>query len=509
MAPSQEKPGRGRNLVATDLKDRWKTLQLVGPVFELIHRSATRANIDHHQYDLAQLSLRLIDYVVHNQASLEGAVSLDSAVDHLTQSARRMNPDDPDRPYIKVARLVFKAIFNDGRPHKASWLDADNYDGQVHEDEFGFRLLRMIDSDAGAAIAATDEAILLYLRALDTDLADQALALKLMVEIQMEAGEFDKALETAKQATRTAQGLSASLRERLTDTKRDIRAIDWDGAMPGWLKEVQGKIGQQLERDRQLLELARSAGEDPDAQDACQEIAGEVLAGQRVWTALEVHLQAAIPTFLDAQVSQRFNPRGLAALIDMTQDVLDPALTSAEPVLLRGVDALVKGVVAPPVPVVWGLGELTDILFKPPTRYDRKPPEFDDPGELIEVAPHSLPTDVTQAAISVFSAAMTEPTRLSELLAAARRRADDVEDPDMLQDVIWASTLWLFVDGNDSAPEREIHQSGRGGLGSILTSLTVARGDDVLADVRYQGPDLTVAQSVMLDAIDKGESVTL
>lgn len=496
-------------MVATDLKDRWRTLQLLGPIFELIHRSATRANIEHHQYDLAQLSLRLIDYVVHNQASLEGAVSLDSVVDHLTQVARRMNPDDPDRPYIKVARLVVKAIFNDGRPHTASWLDADNYDGQVHEDEFRFRLLRMIDSEAGAAIAATDEAILLYLRALDTDLADQALALKLMVEIQMEAGEFDKALETAKQATRTAQGLSASLRERLTDTKRDIRAIDWDGAMPGWLKEVQGKIGQQLERDRQLLDLARSSGEDPEAQDACQAIAAEVLTGQRVWTALEVHLQAAIPTFLEAQATQRFNPRGLAAVIDMTQDVLDPALTAPEQVFLGGVDTLVKGVVVPPVPVVWGLGELTDILFKPPTRYDRKPPEFDDPGELVDVAPDSLPDDVTRSALSVLSIAMAKPTALSELLADARRRAEDVEDLDMLQDVIWAATLWLFVDGNTSVPEAEIHRPARGDLGSMLTALTVAVGDDALADERYQGPDLTVAQSVMLDIIDKGEAVML
>jgi hypothetical protein len=51
--------------------------------------------------------------------------------------------------------------------------------------------------------------------------------------------------------------------------------------MPGWLKEVQGKIGQQLERDRQLLDLARSSGEGPAAQDACQAIAAEVLTGQR------------------------------------------------------------------------------------------------------------------------------------------------------------------------------------------------------------------------------------
>ena len=108
---------------ATDLKDRWKTLQLLSPVFDVINRSAPRANIDHHQYELAQLSLRLIDYVVHNQASLEGAVSLDSLMDHLTQAARKMNPDDPDRPYAKVASIVFKGLFNDGRPHTVTWLD--------------------------------------------------------------------------------------------------------------------------------------------------------------------------------------------------------------------------------------------------------------------------------------------------------------------------------------------------------------------------------------------------
>jgi tetratricopeptide (TPR) repeat protein len=493
---------------ATDLKDRWKTLQLLSPVFEVINRSAPRANIDHHQYDLAQLSLRLIDYVVHNQASLEGAVSLESLMDHLTQSARKMNPDDPDRPYAKVASIVFKGLFNDGRPHTVNWLDADASDGRVHDDLFRFRLLRMIDSEGGAALAATDEAILLYLRALDTDLADQALALKLMVEIQMQAGEFDKALETAKQATRTAQGLSASLRERLTDTKRDIRAVDWDGAMPSWLKEVQGKIRQQLDRDRQLLDLARSSGDDPEAQDACQAIAAEVMTGQQVWTALEIHLQAAIPTFLKAQAMQRFNPRGLAAMIDMTRDVLDPALAAPEPVFLGGVDVLIQGIGAPPVPVAWGLGELTDALFKPPTRYDRKPPDFDDPGELVDVAPDSLPEDVTRSALAVLGAAVQEPIRLSGLITAARRDADAVEDAALLQDVIWASALWLFVEGSASTVggDDETTHPARGDLGSLLARLTVVVDDKNLADERYQGPDLTVAQSVMLDILDKEEA---
>jgi tetratricopeptide (TPR) repeat protein len=491
---------------SNDLKDRWKTLQLLAPVFELIHRSAPRANIDHHQYDLAQLSLRLIDYVVHNQASLEGAVSLDSAVDHLTQAARRMNPEDPDRPYQKVARLVFKGIFNDGRPHTASWLDADVSDGQVHDDPFKFRLLRMVDSDSGAAIAATDEAILLYLRALDTDLADQALALKLMVEIQMAAGEFEKALQTARQATRTARGLSASLREQLTDTKRDVSAVDWDGHMPGWLKEVQGKIAQQIDRDRQLLELARQSGEDPEAEEACRDIAAEVQTGQRVWTALEVHLQSAIPTFLDAQADQRFRPRGLAALIDMTLDVLDPALVAPESAFRRGVDVLAAGVVAPPVPVAWGLGEMTDLLFKPPTRYDRKPPEFDDPGELLDAPPDSVPDDIANAARTVLASALEEPTRLSALLRAAREQADEVQDPEMLEDVIWASALWLFVDASATATDEDTMRTTRSDLGSTLSALTVTVDDTELADDRYVGPDLTVAAPILLDIMDLEEA---
>lgn len=41
-------------------------------MFELINRAAPRADFAHQRYDLAQLALRLLDFVVINQASLEG-----------------------------------------------------------------------------------------------------------------------------------------------------------------------------------------------------------------------------------------------------------------------------------------------------------------------------------------------------------------------------------------------------------------------------------------------------
>lgn len=172
----------------TDLHGRWQTLQLLGPVFELLDRAAPRADFDHRGYDLAQLALRMIDYVVLHQASLDGSVSPATVVDHLPQAARRMRPTDPNRPWTKVARLVLGTVLNDGRPHEANWVDADVDDGDPRTRPFRFRLLRLADTDDGPAITATDEAIVLYLQALNTDLSDRALALKLLVEIQKPEG---------------------------------------------------------------------------------------------------------------------------------------------------------------------------------------------------------------------------------------------------------------------------------------------------------------------------------
>src|SRR2546430_4312853 len=160
-----------------DLRGRWETLQLLRPVFELVNRAAPRADFDHRGYDLAQLALRLIDYVVLNQASLDSSVSPAAVVDHLTQVARRMHPTDPQRPWAKVARLVFGVILNDGRPHEAIWVEPAAEDDHPGSAPFRYRLLRLADGDDGAAVTAEDPAIVLFLQALNTDLADRALAL--------------------------------------------------------------------------------------------------------------------------------------------------------------------------------------------------------------------------------------------------------------------------------------------------------------------------------------------
>jgi hypothetical protein len=198
----------------SDLKSRWRTLRLLDPVYELLNRAAPRADFNHTGYDLAQLALQLVDYVVVNQASLDGSVSPAATVDHLTQVARRMNSTAPQRPWDKVARLVFGTVLNDGRPHRASWVEPAAAEGEPSSIEpFRYRLLRLADGEDGPAVTATDEAIVLYLQALNTDLADRALALGLLVSGRADgpfagASSGDQELERDRLHRRTGSALA-------------------------------------------------------------------------------------------------------------------------------------------------------------------------------------------------------------------------------------------------------------------------------------------------------------
>lgn len=89
-----------------DMFRRWKTLQLVEPIFTLTVRGAARADVDHGRYDVKALALEAIDFVVAKQASFDdGAVTMNRLEDHLRDRARSMYPDDSDRGWTTITRL--------------------------------------------------------------------------------------------------------------------------------------------------------------------------------------------------------------------------------------------------------------------------------------------------------------------------------------------------------------------------------------------------------------------
>jgi hypothetical protein len=482
----------GTSLSGDDVERRWRTLQLVAPVYQLLERAAPRAQLDHERYDLGQLALRAVDFVVGHQASIEGSVGPARVVDHLTDLARRMSPDDPARPWAKVAKLTFSTLLNDGRPHQAHWVDlAMDGESWAGRRPFSFRLLRLTDAEDGAAVSATDEAVLLYLQALDTNLADRAMALKLIVERQMVAGEFDRARATAVDARRTAEGLAASLRDKLDDTRRDVRSVDWAGEMPDWLSGTLAQLGEQLDMDRQLLSLAATAGENPAAASDCRAIVDEVRRAQDVWLRLERRLQAAIPTFLAAQQAQRFNPGARVAAVDLVEDILGPMLSAETGVAEEATAALFGGLGGVTLPALWSVDSLAAQLLRSPATWERPAPAFDDVGDLVDVDDANLPAELVDALRRVLLVAADAPVRLSTLLDLAAT----VGGPARLPQTVWTAALWVWVVDNTIDEDAQPADTG---LARLLAGLAAVDDGEQLIAGDFAGPDLLVGPASQL-----------
>lgn len=66
-----------------------------------------------------------------------------------------------------MARLTLANLLNDGRPLRAEWGELADHDEWPARRFYSFRLLRLLDVGDAPQLSATDEAVMLYLQALD------------------------------------------------------------------------------------------------------------------------------------------------------------------------------------------------------------------------------------------------------------------------------------------------------------------------------------------------------
>ena len=476
---------------------RWKAFRLAEPVYRLTIRGAPKAGVDQERFDLIQLALNGIDFVVSQQASIEGSVSPGRVIDHLTQIAVRMSPGDPRQDARKAAQMVFEALLNDGHRHVVRWRKLAGHDGDwVDSLEWSFRLLRLADGEEGTVVTATDEAIVLYLDVLDTDLADREMAQKLITKKQMERGEFEKALRSAVDARRSAEGYATQLRERLDDTRRDLRSVDWSVDMPARLRAALEHVTEQISQDRLLLGLAEQGvmSDDPTASESCRRIIDEVQRGQDVHTRLERRIQTAIPVFLEAQVSQRFAANAMAIAINLVNDVLRPYLASPAATATEVADLWVAPVAGPVVPAMWTVDSVVSVLWAPIRIWERGESIADDPGELVDRNDDSVPADVIAAAVDVLTAATVAALPMSDLIARARTVAATTSQPGQLVDVVWAACLCAYVADNEFSASRLLQEElpADPTFADLLTRLSATDAGAVLDDPDFHGADLMI-----------------
>lgn len=420
-----------RAAVDESLVRRTKALARTGPVHELEVAKAMRQG-DWGPFDLRALSLAAIDAVIEHMGLEYGATS-DAVIDRLCVLAAAAAPGRPSEEIRVVARAVLDGLLNDrGRREAFSVPYGEWGTDDYRTAELVFKLLEEVEAPDGTIVLrATDEAVNLFVGALDRDVEDAQAAAEAVLQSQLRRGRIDQAILTAKEARLRSLQFTRKVRRILDATRRDVRQVDWTEDVPRLLSDSLDHLSERLEVERTLLatieKTLAEAGEAEEARGAAQ-LVGIVTDCRLRHMDLHRELIGARTVFLSEQERQRFRPAAEVRLIRVEEDLLKPLLAetaaAAEPV---AVAFLVRSM-GPSPPRQLRLADLISSLLMPPREEEEAPLDEEPDLVPVDLDPLRFPEEVRRSARTILSAVNGGPVRLSDLLAPARRAGPAVAE---------------------------------------------------------------------------------
>lgn len=317
------------------LTHRLRVLLHTAPLHEL-RLGDSRRDPELRHYDSLALAMKVFDLVI-DSAGLDREVDrsrVEQALGPLLSQmdgAAGMAPD-PSRHEAMVDRVLggLRNDVNRRRPFEEIYTDFEEDLSAVRR-KLEFRL--MVDyfhPSGGTVLRLSNEAINLYLNALELDIEDAQAAAEAVVMSQLARGRFDEAVQSARnarwQSLRFADKVSAIIRE----TRRDVSRVDWREEVPKLLEEALIHLDTRLTVERNILTTADERLEVLEHGDATALKVVEVsrLIRDCRLRHVELHhqLMGARNVFLDEQARQSFSAVPLTLHPNLLADILDPVL---------------------------------------------------------------------------------------------------------------------------------------------------------------------------------------
>lgn len=326
---------------SSDMTHRLRVLLHVDPLIRLKHGDARRDPELQH-YDSLALAVRTIDLIVERMG-FDEEINRDRLIEELSGLLRKMMdvaagiPVDRERHERMVVRLL-SHLRNDDEGRKQFSIDylAADTDGTSKRYQLTFRLLSdRFHPSGGTVLRLSDQAINLYLNALDLDVEDAQAAAEAVVRSQLERGKFHEAANAARGAMMNTIRYEQKIGQVLRETRRDVSHVDWREAIPNLLAEAMHHIQRRLETEQGIISVGRERledlpGRDEQAVDAVREVVRLVEQCRERHAALHVQLMQARSVFLDEQARQSFRPTRNFRYPDLTSEVLLPILRASQ-----------------------------------------------------------------------------------------------------------------------------------------------------------------------------------
>jgi histidyl-tRNA synthetase len=427
---------------------RVRALLRTAPLHDLEANKSLREG-DWSPYDLRGLGLAAIDTVIDHMG-LELGATADQVRDRLVVLARMAAPQRPAAEARRVADAVLAGLLNDRNRREAFVVGCSDWSGRAHRRAtVAFKLLEEVEAPDGTVVLrATDEAVNLFVGALDRDIADAQAAAEAVLASQVTRGRLDQAVHTARAARLRSIQFANKVRRVLDTTRHDIRQVDWRRDVPDLLSEALAHLAERLEVERHLLTTIRGLIGSGDAGPAGATLLDLVEDCQVRHLELHSLLLRARTTFLDEQERQRFAVTADVRAADIGEQLLQPLLVApATSATAAGVQFL-RAVVGPVQPRPLRLVDLADSLLAPRRVGDEQaddggPQLVDDGGDR-----RFTPTQWQAAGALLDPGAVEHGVRLSALLSAAR--TVDAETAELVA----LSALHAFAPEDDETPVR-------------------------------------------------------
>jgi hypothetical protein len=403
-------------------------------------------------YDLRGLALAAIDTVIDHMGLEFGATGR-QVRRRLVDLARMSAPDRPADEAGRVADAVLGGLLNDRHRRAAFTVGYSDWSGRHHRRaELAFKLLDEVEAPDGTVVLrATDEAVNLFVGALDRDIADAHAAAEAVLASQLRRGRLDQAVHTARAARLRSIQYTAGVERVLDATRHDIRQVDWRGDVPDLLADALGHLDERLETEQHLITTVRTLVDGHEPDRAAVTLLDLIEDCQVRHLELHALLLQARSTFMAEQERQRFAVAADPRALELGEEVLAPALTApAERLAPAGARFLATAVgPQPPRPV--RLVDLVDLLLQP-RRDEAADGDGDGTPDLEAVGDEArYPADAWRWAERIMAGVPAAgEVRLSALLADARATGSGSAE------LVALAALHAFAPEHATAPVRAI-----------------------------------------------------
>jgi hypothetical protein len=460
-----------------DLSRQQRNLLLLRPVFQLERYKMSVGDEGGSDRTLFQgvdthyLALSALDLMMEATTISSGSTSTE-VLTHLAEVAMRMKPSLSAPQGRRVAEFVLDGLDNKVNNHREfsfEYFDAPSGGMKT----LRFRLVRFEpDAEDVYRYRPTAEGYLVYLGMLDLSPEDSQELMEKMLDLLVQRGRFEAALEIARRARKLSIEYRQLIRDRLNQAYRAPGSVNWTRDMAGRLDAARVHVRQRQAEDGRMEEAvqeALSAADEVRTRESLIQLKETLRGASLIRMQLVTDIGESNERFIEAQRAV-FRARKPTGLPDLEPQLLPQLVSLPIQALSDDGDTFVSALYPPDWPKVYDLNTVLATLIE--QRAEDAVPEDDD-GELTVFEPlqDQFPKELVQRANEWLGAmfATGERLRVDRLLEAA-------EDAGLDQAVRRCMVLILFRSFAQSESEfKNVHVR----LTGEEFRLDVARGDNL------------------------------